>query len=169
MFRAMRRNAQQLPQHETKRILQTATSGVLAVLGDGDYPYAVPMSYVYANGTLYFHSAVEGHKVDAVRRHPKASFCVIARDDVHPQTFTTHFQSVIVFGRVRIVEDEAEKRAAIEAIARRYAPAFHEKGRAEIEDSWNRMHLIALDPEHITGKEARELMNQRRQGGKNHE
>ena len=169
MFRAMRRHAQQLPEAETERILQTATSGVLALLGDEEYPYAVPMSYVYTHGTLYFHSAAEGHKVDAVKRHPKASFCVIARDDVHPSTLTTHFQSVIVFGRVRIVEDEQEKRAAIEAIAARYAPAFIDKGRAEIADSWNRMHLIALDVQHITGKEARELMNQRRQGGKTHE
>lgn len=166
MFRAMRRSAQQLPREEAEHILQTAASGVLALLGDGDYPYAVPMSYVYADGTLYFHSAAEGHKVDAIRRHPKASFCVIARDDVHPQTFTTHFQSVIVFGRVRIVESDAEKLAAIQSIARRYSPDFMEKSRAEIQDSFSRMHLIALDAEHITGKEARELMTQRHQGGK---
>lgn len=162
MFRAMRRSAQQLAPKEAQSILRAATSGVLALLGDEDYPYAVPMSYVAAGETLYFHSAAEGHKIDAVKKHAKASFCVIARDDVHPETFTTHFQSVIVFGRVRMVENEQEKRAAMEAIARRYSPAFAHEAHAEISSSWNRLTIIALDIEHITGKEARELMTSRR-------
>lgn len=161
MFRAMRRNRQQLPPNEAEEILRAATSGVLALLGDEDYPYAVPMSYVYCNGTIYFHSAAEGHKVDAVKKHDKASFCVIARDDVHPETFTTHFQSVIAFGRVHIVKNEEEKRTAIEAIAQRYSPAFAHAAQGEIHTSWNRMNIIALEIEHMTGKEARELMTSR--------
>lgn len=55
MFREMRRKNQQLPQEECNRILQVATSGVLAVDGDDDYPYAVPLSFVYEDGRLYFH------------------------------------------------------------------------------------------------------------------
>jgi len=162
MFRNMRRCGQQLPENEAKAILENAASGVLALLGDEDYPYAVPMSYVYTDGTIYFHSAIEGHKVDAVRRHGKASFCVVDADDVVPSELTTYFRSVIAFGRVRIVEDEGEKLAAIRALAKRYSPAHMEKGEKEIRESWNRMHLIALDIEHLTGKEARELMQRRR-------
>jgi len=74
-FRAMRRLRQQLSEEESISILQKSTAGTLALLGDNDYPYAVPISYVYADGRLYFHSALNGHKVDAIRKCDKASFC----------------------------------------------------------------------------------------------
>ncbi len=77
IFREMRRKKQELPQQEVLDILHRGTSGVLALLGDNDYPYAVPISYVYDNGKIYFHSAKSGHKIDAVQRTAKASFCVI--------------------------------------------------------------------------------------------
>ena len=73
----MRRKRQQLAEEESIGILQKATSGTLALMGDNDYPYAVPISYVYHEGKLYFHSALTGHKVDAIRKCDKASFCVI--------------------------------------------------------------------------------------------
>ena len=62
----MRRKRQQLSEEESIRILQKSTAGTLALLGDNDYPYAVPISYVYNKGKLYFHSALSGHKVDAI-------------------------------------------------------------------------------------------------------
>ena len=68
MFRAMRRKRQQLSRAEAEAILERGTSGVLAVAGDDGYPYAVPLSYVYQDGKLWFHCANSGHKLDAVRR-----------------------------------------------------------------------------------------------------
>ncbi|MBE6898965.1 MAG: 5-nitroimidazole antibiotic resistance protein, partial [Ruminococcaceae bacterium] len=65
MFRDMRRKQQALPYEESVTILESASSGVLAVLGDEGYPYTVPLSYVYREGKLYFHCASEGHKLDA--------------------------------------------------------------------------------------------------------
>jgi nitroimidazol reductase NimA-like FMN-containing flavoprotein (pyridoxamine 5'-phosphate oxidase superfamily) len=91
-FREMRRKRQQLTDADSIAVLQKATSGTLALLGDNDYPYAVPISYVYDNGKLYFHSAMAGHKVDAIRRCNKASFCVIEKDDVRPEKYTTYFE-----------------------------------------------------------------------------
>lgn len=81
----MRRKRQQLSNEEAVSILNRSTSGTLALLGDNDYPYAVPISFVYADGRIYFHSALAGHKVDAIRHCDKASFCVIDKDDVHPR------------------------------------------------------------------------------------
>ena len=101
----MRRSRQQLSPEECIDILQQATSGVLAVMGDGGYPYTVPLSHVYADGHLYFHSAIQGHKVDAIRNDSRCSFCVIAQDEVHPETFTTHFKSVVAFGQIHVIED----------------------------------------------------------------
>ena len=99
-FRPMRRNRQQLSREECERTLDRCTSGVLALAGDSGYPYAVPLSYVYADGAIIFHSAVEGHKVDAIKRDNRCSFCVIEQDEIKPAEFTTYFRSVIAFGRI---------------------------------------------------------------------
>lgn len=68
MFRPMRRKKQLLPEVETIGMLQSCTSGVLAVHGDDDYAYAVPLSFAYEDGKLFFHAAVAGHKLDALAR-----------------------------------------------------------------------------------------------------
>ena len=82
MFREMRRKKQALPKEDCAAILNRGTSGVLALAGDNDYPYAVPISYVYDGEKLYFHCAKSGHKLDAICRNPKASFCVIDQDQI---------------------------------------------------------------------------------------
>ena len=162
-FRAMRRKRQQLSEDESVEILRKATSGTLALLGDNGYPYAVPISYVYADGKLYFHSALSGHKVDAIRGCDKASFCVIEKDEVHPEKYTTFFRSVIAFGRVHIIEDEQEKWQTARMLGNRYNPNQEEALQKEMADGLNRMLMIRFDIEHLTGKEAIELMRQRHQ------
>ena len=160
-FREMRRKKQQLSHEECERILHNATSGTLALLGDNGYPYALPISYVYANGKFYFHSALNGHKVDAIRKCDKASFCVIEKDCVKPKEFTTYFRSIIAFGKINIVEDDAEKLKAAQLLAERYNPNDEEGLRKELEKGFSRMLAIRLDIEHLTGKEAIELVRQR--------
>lgn len=154
MFRPMRRHRQQLSQADCAAILTRGTAGVLALLGDDAYPYAVPLSYVYTDGMLYFHCAKTGHKLDAIRRHPKASFCVIDRDEVHPERLTTYFRSVIAFGTVRILDDPAAARRAIEALAAKYAPQSDAGRQAEIEREWNALCMLAMSIEHLSGKQA---------------
>ena len=159
-FRAMRRKRQQLSEEESVAILKKATAGTLALLGDNDYPYAVPLSYVYQEGRIYFHSALDGHKVDAIRKCDKASFCVIEQDDVQPEKYTTFFRSVIAFGRIRIIEDEHEKLETARMLGNRYNPNHDEALQKEIEGGLSRMLMIRFDIEHLTGKEAIELMKQ---------
>ena len=159
-FRAMRRKRQQLSEEESVAILKKATAGTLALLGDNDYPYAVPLSYVYQEGRVYFHSALAGHKVDAIRKCDKASFCVIEQDDVQPEKYTTFFRSVIAFGRIHIIEDEHEKLETARMLGNRYNPNHDEALQKEIEGGLSRMLMIRFDIEHLTGKEAIELMKQ---------
>ena len=159
-FREMRRKRQQLSEEESIGILQKATSGTLALLSDGGYPYAVPISYVYHDGKLYFHSALTGHKVDAIRKCDKASFCVIEKDDVQPEKYTTFFRSVIAFGRIHIIEDEHEKLEVARMLGNRYNPNQDEALQKEIESGLSRMLVIRFDIEHLTGKEAIELVRQ---------
>ena len=157
-FREMRRKRHQFSEEESIAILQKATSGTLALLGDGGYPYAVPISYVYDDGKLYFHSAMSGHKVDAIRGCDKASFCVIDKDDVKPAEYTTYFRSVIAFGRIHIVENETEKLAIARILGNRYNPNQEEALQKELEHGLSRMLAIRFDIEHLTGKEAIELV-----------
>lgn len=156
MFRKMRRSKQELPADEALRLLEAGSSGVLALLGDGGWPYAVPLSYAYAAGKLYFHCARAGHKLDAVRSEPRASFCVVAQDLVVPEKYTTHYRSVIAFGRVRILEDGDEKRRGIELLAERFAPDDSAGHRRRVVDSeWDNFCVLEFDIEHLTGKEAK--------------
>lgn len=157
MFREMRRKNQLLTDEECIEILNSSTSGTLALLGDNDYPYSVPISYVYNDGKLYFHSALTGHKIDAINMHSKASFCVIAQDKVVPEKYTTYFRSVIAFGKICVIDNDAEKLRAIEILAEKYSPQLAEGRKTEIEDNFSRMCMIELDIEHMTGKEAKEL------------
>lgn len=160
MFREMSRKRQLLSAEESVAILMRMTNGVLALDGDGGYPYAVPVSYVYADGKIYFHSAVKGHKVDAIMRNERVSFCVVERDNVCPAEFTTYFRSVVVFGKARILTDEEEKRVALDLLADKYSP--NQPGKeVEITKSFNHLLMVEIKIEHITGKESIELVREK--------
>jgi len=158
MFREMRRKKQLLSEAETIRILKTCTSGVLGVTGDNGYPYTVPLSYAYKDNKLFFHFAKAGHKLDGIERNDKVTFCVIEKDEVIQKTFTTHFRSVIVFGRAKILTEDSEKRHALECLVEKYSPDYIEEGQREIESDWNRFCAAEIQIEHMTGKAAIEII-----------
>ena len=163
MFREMRRKRQALSPAEAEAILTRGSAGVLALAGDGGYPYAVPISYVYQGGKIWFHCARAGHKLDAVRREPRASFCVIGQDRVVPEEYTTYYRSAIAFGTIRVLEDEGEMREAVEALAVKYNPADPpQRRRAYIEKEWNQLCMLEMTVQHLTGKECIELVRERR-------
>lgn len=156
-FRPMRRKRQQLSQEECTEILNHATAGTLALLGDGGYPYSLPISYVFRDGKLFFHSALKGHKIDAIRQCDKASFSVIDKDEVKPKEYTTYFRSVICFGHMHVIENEGEKMQAVRLLGNRYNPNDEESLRKELDKAYKAMCMIEFDIEHMTGKEAIEL------------
>ena len=163
MFREMRRKNQDIPREACLEILQRRENGVLALLGDGDYPYAVPLNHVCMDEKLYFHCAVEGHKIDAIRRCDKASYCVIDADEVDIAQTTTRYRSVIAFGRVRMVEDEALKRSILMQLGLRFCPGMEDKILSEIDASIARTGVVEFTIEHISGKENKDLARQRRE------
>lgn len=166
MFRKMRRKRQLLSQEDAAAVLNRGTAGVLALSGDDGYPYAVPLSYVYDGSKIYFHGAKEGHKIDAIRRCEKASFCVVDRDQVVPEEYTSYFRSVIVFGTLRILEDDAEKLEAIEKLAVKYAPENSSQRLKEaIDREWKPLCVMEMTVHHMTGKEAVELMKKQPKQG----
>lgn len=153
MFREMRRKNQVLTAAACEEILREGTCGVLAVAGDDGYPYAVPLSYAHCDNRIYFHCAKSGHKLDAIARNEKASFCVIGQDRILPEEYTTDYRSVIVFGKIRILKDDAEKRAAIKEIGRKYAPDASDASlQAEIDGYWKALCVLEMTIEHMSGK-----------------
>ena len=162
MFREMRRKRQALSGEEISSVLYRGTSGVLALSGDDNYPYAVPISYVYDGEKIYFHCAKSGHKLDAIQQNGKVSFCVIDQDKIVPEKYTSYFRSVIAFGRVEVIKDEKEKRTAIEKLAVKYAPEDTAIGRKNaIDREWTPLCMLKMSIDHITGKEAVELIKEK--------
>lgn len=161
MFREMRRKAQLLSAEDTLAILSEGTNGVLAALGDDDYPYAVPLNYIYHDGKLYFHCSKTGHKLDAVCKHPKASFCVIGQDRVVPEKFTTAFRSVIAFGRVRVLQDTDEKRSVLKVLTVKFSSGYEKEHFKKLDSVLDNVCVLEFAIEHMTGKEAIELINER--------
>lgn len=153
MFREMLRKKQQISKEECIEILKQEPRGVLSVLGDDDYPYGMPINQFYneEDGRLYFHSGKKGHKIDAIRRHDKASFCVCDSGYRREGEWALNIRSVIVFGRIEIIDD----RDKIYEIARKLSYKFtsdSEYIEREIRQSGPGTFLFALLPEHMTGK-----------------
>ena len=161
MERTMRRFRQALSKDVCEDILRRGTSGVLALCGE-DGPYAVPMSYVWCNGKIIFHCARQGHKLDCIRYDERCSFCVTDQDEVVSERFTTHFRSASAFGRIRVVEDVEEMRTLTAVLGEKYNPGHPAELAAEIDGALSRLCVLVMDVNRLTGKEARELMEQRR-------
>lgn len=162
MFREMRRGKQLLSMEETDAVMRRCTNGVLACLGDDDYPYAVPLSYVYANGKIYFHSAKAGHKIDAIMKHPKVSFSVIDEDTIVSKEYTTYFRSVVAFSKARLAEGE-ERLEAFRTLVEKYSGSQPEEHKHKTISECTQAYIVAIDVEHITGKEAIEYVNAKKQ------
>lgn len=153
VFREMQRKKQKLSEEECIRLLKTELRGVLCVLGDDDYPYGVPINHCYCetDGKIYFHGGRTGHKIDALKRHQKASFCVYDKGFRKDGEWALNIRSVIVFGRIEFIEDQDVMIRMAEALSRKFTDdeAYI---RSEIERSGPSTLMFALIPEHITGK-----------------
>ena len=158
LFREMKRFNQQLPMDQTIEILTRNNSGVLAVQGDEGYPYTVPMNYFYQDGKVYFHTKQTGHKMDAIKKDAKVSFCVIERDQFISEEYTNHYRSAIAFGKARVLEDEKEIYEYSLMWAEKLCSSETPKHREEVvKRRLPTLGMIVMEIEHVTGKEALEL------------
>ena len=156
----MRRIRQQIPEEENKEILKKATSGVLCLTDFDNRPYGVPMSFIYdGEKTIYFHCALSGRKLNCIKYNSNACFTIIDQDEIHPEEFTTYFRSVIVEGQIKIIDDRMEMIEALRLISTKYSPGID--CEPEIEKGINRVLILKLEIDSISGKEAIELTKER--------
>ena len=154
MQREMRRSDRQLAIEEAKEILTKAEYGSLATIGEDGYPYVVPVSYAFEDSSIYIHGATEWHKLDNINFSSKVSFCVVGDTNVLPSKFSTEYESVIVFGRASIIEQE-EKLHALECLIKKYSPDFMDSGMKYIANDKHKTTVVKIDIEKITGKARR--------------
>lgn len=157
MFREMRRSKQAFTEEECINVLINEKRGVLSVFGDDGYPYGVPINHYYCedDGHIYFHGAKIGHRVEAVQKHDKVSFCVYDEGFCNEGEWALRVKSVIVFGRLAAVDDEKK----ILDICRRLCYKFTDDEdyiTQEIERFAKSTLLYELIPEHMTGKLVKE-------------
>lgn len=157
MFREMRRKKQQRADGECAELLRTGKRGVLALIGEGGYPYALPINFVYDEGerTIYFHCAKQGHKIDAIKACDKACFTVHGNDRLDEDGWSYHVTSVVAFGRISLVEDPETTREKARALGLKYFPTEADVDE-EMAHSASRVQMLALRVEHMTGKAVHE-------------
>ncbi len=153
MFRELARKNKQISMEECIEVLKSETRGVLSVLGDDDYPYGMPMNHFYneEDGKIYFHCGMFGHRVDALKKHDKVSFCVFDQGYRNEGEWALNVKSIIVFGRMAIIDDPA----VITDITTKLSYKFTQDDayiQKEIEENLHITLLLALTPEHICGK-----------------
>lgn len=155
MNKEMRRSEKAIPQEEAIEILEKGEYGVLSTISTDNTAYGVPMSFALKDGAIYFHSALTGHKIDNITANNSACFNVVDSIKLMPEKFSTQYRSVTVHGKIRIVEDREEKLKGIRAILQKLSPQHLEAGEKYIDSAFEKMHVLRLDVERITGKATR--------------
>ena len=153
MFREMRRFKQQISDQECIEILKNEPRGVLSMIGDDGYPYGIPLDHWYSekDGRLYFHCAKVGHKIDAITKCDKVSFCVYDEGYRNEGEWALNIKSVVIFGRMHIVEDNEKKKEICTNIVRKFTDD-EEYLQKELVNAFPRVCCLELIPEHMTGK-----------------
>ena len=151
-FREMRRKKQQVSREECVRILREEKRGVLAVIGDEGYPYAIPLDFYYdeAEDIIYFHCAKKGHKIDAIKNCDKVCFTVWNRG-YQKEDWSYFVTSVVAMGRARLITDESVTYEKAKAIGLKYYPSAPEVDE-ELKKDVHRVQIVAISIEHMTGK-----------------
>ena len=157
----MRRFRQALSQEENIAILQKCHAGTLALSDQDNTPYIIPLNYVYYRHKIYFHCAKAGQKLDIIAQNAKASFCIIEKDDIIPEEFTSHYRSSIIKGTISLIDDEQEKYDVLMEYVKKYSSDFMEEGILEIQRFIKHTCILALSIDELTGKEALELVKQK--------
>jgi uncharacterized protein len=151
MPRELRRQDRAINQEHIQRVLQQGEYGVLSTVSPEGQPYGTPLNYCFLEGAIYFHSALQGHKLDNLAANPRVSFCVVGNTQVLPDKFATLYESAVVFGSAAEVTG-AEKQKALEGLLDKYSPDFRAEGLEYIAKLGDRARVFRITIEAMSGK-----------------
>lgn len=157
MFRPIRKKKNQISDEAAKELLRTSRRGVFAVNGDDGYPYAIPINFLYDEDAqkIYFHGSRAGHKVDSLRACDKVCFTVYGNETIKDEPWAPYIQSVVVFGRCRLLESGEESLALVKRFAMKYYPD-ESLVDIEIAEGGRAVQMYEITIEHYSGKEVQE-------------
>ncbi|MCR4675907.1 MAG: pyridoxamine 5'-phosphate oxidase family protein [Sphaerochaetaceae bacterium] len=157
MFREMRRKERQIGEEECISILKNEKRAVFSVMGDDGYPYTVPVNFVYneKDGNIYFHCALQGHKIDSIRKNDKVCFTVMDGGVKSEKDWSYYVKSVVVFGRASIMEEGEDKKAMCRLFGEKYIPTREELDQ-EMEHAYPRVNMVRIKIEDMKGKRVHE-------------
>ncbi|MCF8474889.1 MAG: pyridoxamine 5'-phosphate oxidase family protein [Emcibacter sp.] len=126
-----------------------------------DQPFVHPMTYVYVEDKhcIYMHGSTVGRRRANTERYEKMCFCATEMGRLLPSNQALHFsvqyRSVIAFGDVRSVTDDAEQKSALYALINKYfSPLELNKDYSPIRPEDIKMTTVyALDISEWSGKE----------------
>jgi len=155
MFREIRRKDRLIDKEAGIALLEACEYGVLSVLGDDDYPYGVPVNFVYKDNCIYIHGFLDGHKIDAIKKHPKVCFTAVGDTEVLKDQISTNYISAVVFGKAEVIppSDNAIRETAFAAIMDKYIPDDKERTIKYTRENEMKTNLIKIDIEHLTCKQ----------------
>ena len=154
MFRKMRRFNQQVTEEECKKLLKEEKRAAFSVIGDDGYPYTVPINFYYDenDNRIYFHSAKDGHKIDAIKRCNKVCLTIWNQGFKVDGKWEWNATSVVAFGKVKLVEDKTIIEDRLRKMATKYYPNKEEIDAEMASPAFNRVQIFAIDIEHMTDK-----------------
>jgi nitroimidazol reductase NimA-like FMN-containing flavoprotein (pyridoxamine 5'-phosphate oxidase superfamily) len=150
-MKGLRRKDRATKEEEAIALLRNAEYGVLSTVTGNGKPYGVPLNFCVIDHCIYFHSAVEGQKIDNITQNQSVSFCAVGDTEVLPDSFGTTYESVIVSGEVEEVFDK-NKQIALEGLLHKYSPAFMDKGLEYIEGLREKTRVFKITINKLTGK-----------------
>ena len=153
-IRPVRRTDREISLHEAQELLSRGEYGVLSTVGKDGQSYGVPLSYAYRNNCLYFHCAIDGHKLENIEGNPRVSFCVVGNTRVLPDKFATEYESTVVFGDASEVHG-AERHSALVWLLEKYSPGYIEAGKKYIDEKNHATKVVKLVIGHLSGKARR--------------
>lgn len=152
MFPEMRRKKQLMKEEDSMRILKEGSTGILGV-STAQYPSMTPLNYVMFDNAIWFHCAKTGHKLTVIKENPDVNFCVIGKDVVVPEEYSTSYESVIAYGKAEIIEDVDQKRNALKQLIHKYCPMMEARSDSYIEDGVQDTGIVRIQIEHLSGKQ----------------
>jgi len=150
----LRRNDRELVTEDALALLDGAEYGILSTVSKDGAPYGVPLSFCVMDGSIYFHCALEGRKLENLEHNRAVSFCVVGNTRVLPEKFGTLYESAVASGEAIEVFDE-DKQRALEGLVRKYAADFIESGAKYIDGLRHKTRVYRIVVSSVTGKARR--------------
>ncbi|MFW2365967.1 MAG: pyridoxamine 5'-phosphate oxidase family protein [Desulforhopalus sp.] len=152
-MRELRRKDKQMSPEKARELLTGAEYGILSTVGADGQPYGIPLNYVYRDDIIYFHCALEGHKLDNLESNPKVSFCAVGDTEILAAEFSANFTSIVAFGIASEAKGE-ERYKGFLWLLEKYSPEYLEEGKEYIAKLEKVTKLIKIEVQHMSGKKA---------------